>query len=371
MEKLKITILGAGSSYTPEIVEGLVHESEHLPVGELALMDSDPERLRVMTAFCQRFLSRLGSSISLTSTTDRREALCGARFVITQIRVGGNTQRIQDEKIPLKYGLVGQETTGPGGMLKAFRTIPVMLSIARDLEEINPQAWIINYTNPTGLVAEAVTRYTRARIAGLCSGGLFPAWSAAKALGVPAEAVRYDYVGLNHLNFAYNFTVCGRPVRPEEFDRIAQAAAHGPISADLIRVLGLVPSPYLQYYYYTSQRIAEVRRQGRTRGEEVLELEKEVFRAYADETVDAKPAALQKRGGGGYSQVALGVMKAIHNDQEKTVIVNVPNHGALRGLPDQAVVEIPCIVNAAGIRGLQMGEMPASVWGLIAAVKNY
>jgi 6-phospho-beta-glucosidase len=371
MEKMKFAIIGAGSSYTPELIEGLVKEKANLPVDEIAFNDIDEQRLEIMTGFCRRYLKHLGHDIRITPTTDRREAIEGARFIDVQIRVGGNAQRVLDEKIPLKYGIVGQETTGPGGMLKAFRTIPIMLEIARDVERYSPDAWIINYTNPTGLVTEAVTKYTRADIAGLCSGGLFPQWRVSEALGVAKDRIGYSYVGLNHLNFAFNITVDGRPVTDEEFDRIAEVAAWGAIDPALIKHLRLIPSPYLQYYFHTSKKVKELKGKKYTRGEEVQRLEKEVFAAYADEARGTKPEALAKRGGGGYSEVAINVMKAIHTNQEKLIIVNVPNRGAIKGLPDDAVVEIPCIVNASGIHALHVPELPRTVWGIIAAVKNY
>jgi len=203
VESIKLAIIGAGSSYTPELIEGLVKEKNSLPVKEIALTDIDEKRLDTMADFCRRYLKHLGHDINLTATTNRREAIAGAKFIDVQIRVGGIPQRILDEKIPLKYGLIGQETTGPGGMMKGLRTIPPMLDIAHDVEELSPDAWIVNYTNPTGLVAEAVNNYTQAHIAGLCSGGLFPRWWTSEALNVPGDSVSYAYVGLNHLNFAY------------------------------------------------------------------------------------------------------------------------------------------------------------------------
>lgn len=371
MRRTKITIIGAGSSYTPELIEGLVKEKEHLPVDELAFHDINEERLRIMTGFCRRYLQHLNQDIRITATTDRREAIEGARFIDVHIRVGGNAQRVLDEKIPLKYGVIGQETTGPGGMMKAFRTIPVMLEIAREVEQYNPDAWIVNYTNPTGLVTEAVTKYTGANIAGLCAGGLLPRWCTSKALGVPEDSVSYDYVGLNHLSFAFNVTVHGRPVTEEEFNRIADVATWGAVEPTLIKKLRLIPNPYLQYYFHTSKKVKQLTEKEYTRGEEVLMLEEEAFRAYADESCHTKPEALAKRGGGGYSEIAVIVMKAIYTNQEKIVIVNVPNRGAMKGLPDDAVVEIPCVVNAAGIFGLNVPEVPKTVWGIIAAVKNY
>lgn len=372
MSPIKIAIIGAGSSYTPELIEGLVKEQASLPVEEVVLYDIDAQRLEIVSGFCRRFLKHFDSAIRIAATADRRAAIEGARFIDVQIRVGGNAQRVLDEKIPLKYGLVGQETTGAGGMMKALRTIPVMLDIALEVERYNPDAWIINYTNPTGLVTEAVTKYTRAKIAGLCSGGLFPQWCVAEALNVSAERVRYDYVGLNHLNFAFNISVDGQRLSDDEFARVAEVAAmRSNIDVELIQLLHMIPSPYLQYYYHTTRKVAQLKSKPHTRGEEVQALEREVFAAYADGTCHTKPAALEKRGGGGYSEVAVRVMKALYANQEQWVIVNVPNRGAVPGLPDDAVVEIPCLVNAAGIHALRVPQLPHAVWGLIAAVKNY
>lgn len=372
MHQMKVSVIGAGSSYTPEIIEGLAKERSSLPVSEIVLMDIDEHRLEAMASFCRRFLDHLGCpDIRITPVTNLNEGVAETQFIVTQVRVGGNQQRILDEKIPLKYGLIGQETTGAGGMMKAFRTIPVMLELAREVEQNNPEAWIINYTNPTGLITEAVTKYTKAKIVGLCSGGLFPGWYTAKALSVPAETVTYDYVGLNHLSFAGNIRVKGKAISEDEFDLVAGVAARGGVDFDIIRALKLIPSPYLQYYYHTARKIAAAQKDGRTRGEEVLAIEQEIFREYADPNTVTKPEALKRRGGGGYSQVALSVMKAIWTNQPARVIVNTPNQSAVRRLPEDAVVEIPCRLSAAGIERLEPADLPASIWGLVAAVKNY
>jgi 6-phospho-beta-glucosidase len=371
MEGIKIAIIGAGSSYTPELIEGLAKESKSLPVSEIVFHDVDTYRLEVMASFCRRFLRYLGHSTTIRTTTNRREAIEGARFIDVQIRVGGNSQRILDEKIPLRYGIIGQETTGPGGMMQALRTIPVMLEIAEEVEQYSPDGWIINYTNPTGLITEAVKRFTHANIAGLCSGGLFPRWRVSEALGVPQQNITYSYVGLNHLNFAFDIRVQGRPVTDEEFGRIAEVAARNGTDPALARALRLIASPYLQYFFHTSKKVAELRQREITRGQEVVKLETEAYAAYADESRHTKPEVLARRGGRGYSQVALSVMKAIYANQDTIVIVNVPSQGAVQGLPRNAVVEIPCVVNSAGIAGINVPEVPKTVWGLIAAVKNY
>lgn len=371
MDGLKLAVIGAGSSYTPEIIEGLAQRAAELPVARVTFMDIDRERMETVAGFCRRFLAHLGASIPIQTTTDLAEAVAGATFVLTQLRVGGNRQRVQDERIPLKYGILGQETTGPGGMFKALRTIPVMLDIARAVEAVAPDAWIINYTNPTGLVAEAILNHTSARMVGLCSGGLFPRNWVRKALDLPTAHVHYDYYGLNHLSFAYNVTVDGRPLTDAEFDRVAEVATWGAVDPALIRGLRLLPSPYLQYYFHRRKTVAAAAGKAQTRGEAVQALEAEVFAAYRDPAQVTKPAALAKRGGGGYSEVALGIMDALRNDRNEVAIANTRQRGAVKWLPDDAVLEMPCLVNAAGLAPLAQGEPPAAVWGLIAAVKNY
>jgi 6-phospho-beta-glucosidase len=371
MDDLKIAIIGAGSGYTSELIEEISKQEEILNVRQVVLYDIDENRLGIMGDFCTRYLKAKGSNIKLKRTGNLTEAVEGAQFIDTQIRVGGNKQRVMDEKIPLKYGLLGQETTGAGGMFKAFRTIPVMLEIAREIEKVNPDAWIVNYTNPTGLITEALIKKSKVKIAGLCSGGLFPKWWAKKALGVDEKDVDYDYVGLNHMNFAYNLKIGGRSVSDQEFDKIAEASNHGEVNFGLMKKLRLIPSPYIKYFFHRSKVIEELKSKKTTRGEDVLEIEKEVFKAFSDPQQVTIPEILYKRGGGGYSEVAISIIKAIYTDTPKKIVVNVPNNGAIKWLPDDAVIETPCLVNSAGIKPLAVPELPETVWGLISAVKNY
>lgn len=369
MSGVKICVIGAGSPYTPELVERLSKMQEELPVNEIMLMDINENRLDIMHAFCIRYAKHLGFDVEITKTIDKKKAIYGSTFINTQIRVGGNDARVTDERIPLSMGLIGQETTGAGGFAKGLRTIPAMLDIARDVEELVPDAWIINYTNPTGLIAEAVNKYTKAKIAGLCAGGMFAQHWVSGALGVKPESVRYDFAGLNHMNFSYNITVNGRPLTDEEF---AKAAAQvGSVDTDLIVKLGALPSPYLQYYYHTAKKVSTIKAAGKTRGEEVMEIEKQIYEDFANPNSYTKPESLAKRGGGGYSEIATTVMNAIYNNRDTWVVVNVPNRGTLSFLPDNAVIETACMVNASGITPLILTQPPKAVWGLIAAVKNY
>ncbi len=366
---MKICVIGAGSPYTPEILERLSEMREALPVSEIMLMDINEKRLDIIHRFCGRFAKQLGFDVRITRTADRKEAIAGSTFVNTQIRVGGNEARVLDEHIPLSMGFVGQETTGAGGFMKGLRTIPAMLEIARDVEQLAPEAWIINYTNPTGLVAEAVNTHTKAKIAGLCAGGLFAQQWVSDALGVKPESVRYDFAGLNHMNFSYNISVNGKPLTDDEF---AKAAAQvGSVDAELIIKLRALPSPYLQYYYHTARKVESMKAAGKTRGEEVMEIEKQIYEDFANPDICTKPQSLAKRGGGGYAAVATMVMDGIYNNRDTWAVVNVPNHGVLPFLPEDAVIETPCMVNASGITPLALGRSPKGVWGLIAAVKNY
>lgn len=368
-KKLKVVIVGAGSSYTPELIDGLSKYRDTLPVGEIVLEDINKDRLEIMESFIKRYIKHLDFNVKVSSTDNREIAFRNADFISVQIRVGGNEARIFDEKIPLKYGLIGQETTGAGGMFNAFRTIPVMVEIAKDVEKYCPDAWIVNYSNPTGLVTEALNKATNVKVAGLCAGGMRPRWWAAEALEIPEEKIFYDYLGLNHMNFTYNMTVDGRTITDDEFKKIAKHCTV--VSQDWINTMKLIPSGYTQYYFHTRERVEQLKSQERSRGESILELEKQIFREYAEPTNDKKPKTLEKRGGGGYSAVAIGIMDAIYNDNGKWMVVNVANKGTVPFLSDDAVIETACFVSKNGIQPITIPEFPQEVVGLISAVKTY
>ncbi len=367
---MKITIIGAGSPYSPEIIKELYQRRDRLPVERISLCDINEKRLSVMEGFLNRYCNKLGMKIAIDATPDRDKALEGADFVITQYRVGGNAARVQDELIPLKHGFIGQETTGAGGMMKALRTIPVAVDLARAMERICPNAWMINYTNPSGMIAEAMQKYSNAKTVGLCAGGIRPAQAAAAVLGCPQEDIRYDFFGLNHCNFAYNITHKGIPVTGEELDKIL-AWRHNEVTPELIKAYGLFPSGYMMYYYRTQKQYDKITSAEKTRGQQVMDMEKEIYEGYADEQNADIPALLQKRGGGGYSEVAIGILEALYTNKDKWMICNVPNAGTVKFLPDDAVIETACIVNASGIKPLPQPDVPKFTWGMISAVKNY
>lgn len=366
---LKIAIIGAGSVYTPEIIEGLAQNKENLPVTTLTLMDINEERLKIMYDFLNRYKAYHHLSFEIRQTTDLVNAVKGQDFVLTQIRVGGNQARINDEKIPLKYGVIGQETTGPGGYMKALRTIPAILEIARAVEAHNPDAWLINYANPTGILAEAVRNYTNTKFIALCAGGMRPRTWVDWALGVNYKEVKYDFVGLNHMNFAYNIRVNGKKLSKEEFDKVA--AIHETVAPDLIKRINALPSLYCQYYFHRDKKFKELKNAELTRGEVVLGLEKEIYGALENPEQHDKPEILKNRGGGGYSELALEALSAIYNDEDMWIVANVKNERAISFLPYDASVETPCVLNKNGITPLVQNDVPEGVYGLVSAVKNY
>lgn len=368
LKPIRLSIIGGGSSYTPELLEMIGQMRDSLHVEEIRLYDIDPDRLSIMEGFTKRFLQNIDHPATVKSTLDRREAIEGVDFIVTQIRVGGNIARVQDEKIPLRYGLLGQETTGAGGFAKALRTIPAMLDIARDVERYNPDAWMINYTNPTGIVAEAVNRYSNARMIALCGGGRHPGNMLYKAYGISHDRVRYDYFGLNHYNFSYNITVDGNPISEEQWRGIAQACGFNP---ELTLRMKLLPSLYLPYFHNKTHKVEQLAAMEKTRGEVVLELEKELFAQYADPNVCTKPEALSKRGGGDYAEIALGVIRALAYNDDTFAVCNVSNRGVIPFLKEDAVVETACMVNADGARPISFRGFPDSVRGLVCAVKSY
>ncbi len=372
---MKLVIVGGGSSYVPELVEGVIKRQGSFPVGELWLTDINEQRLNVASGLAQRMLDKAGAPTRVYATTDRRRALDGADFVNCLIRVGGMDARIQDEKIPLHYDVIGQETTGPGGMMKALRTIPVMLELARDMVNLCPRAWLISYTNPSGIISEALGVYGGGvRFVGLCSSPDDVIGEIAREMGVTTDRMVADWMGLNHLGFLARLTVDGVDRLPEVVEAAARESeqhGHG-IAGDWLRNLGMLPSSYLRYYYHHRSVVQRAKQPGqRTRGEVVRDLEGELWRAYADPTLNVKPELLSKRGGGGYAEVAFASMLAIAGNLSERQVTQVLNQGAITDLPDDASVEVSCRVDAHGAHPLPMGALPISVRGLVQAVKAY
>jgi 6-phospho-beta-glucosidase len=366
---MKLVIVGAGSSYTPELIVGVIQHHAQLPFDEICLTDIDARRLEILTGLSERMLAKAGLGVQVRATLERARALEGAHFVNCIIRVGGMDARIQDERIPLRYGIIGQETTGPGGMMKALRTIPVILDLAHEMERVCPRAWLINYTNPSGIIAEALGKHSRVRYIGLCSGP--QEWSKAilAAMGVEPARANVDWVGLNHLGFAIRVWVDGEDATARAIEAVADKWA---VDGEWLRALGAIPASYLRNYYHRGLVVEAAQQPGQlTRGERVKEIEAALLEQYADPTLAEKPPLLAQRGGGGYADVACAAMRAIAHNTGERQIVQVLNGGALDGIPADASVEVPCLVDASGAHPLRMGALPLPIRGLVQAVKAY
>ena len=371
---INITIVGAGSSYTPELIEGLLALAEQeVPVGELRLQDLDPHRLEIMAALARRMTVHAGRSLTVSAGTDLEQAVRGADFVITQIRVGGMNARHLDESIPLKYGIIGQETTGPGGLFKALRTIPPMLEIARTVERVAPEAFILNYTNPSGIVTEAVCNHTRARFIGLCSGIPGIQDGIESLLGERWPGIRTYCVGLNHLGFVHRYVCNGTDVTAAALAALYEhsCATGGIANPELLQVLQAVPISYVNYYFRRGQCVADARAKAQTRAEEIRAIEADIFAEAANPSCVTKPAALGRRGGGGYAAVTFRFVRAILHNRGDELACSVLNRGAVDGIADDAAVEIVCRVDAQGAAPLPVGPIPLPFRGLVQAVKAY
>jgi 6-phospho-beta-glucosidase len=368
---VKLAVIGGASTYTPELVDGLGRMQDLLPVSELVLVDPAADRLEMVGGLSRRILARLGHPARLTTTTALEPALDGVAAVLVQLRVGGQAARQQDETWPLECGCVGQETTGAGGLAKALRTVPVVLDLARRVREAAPDAWIVDFTNPVGIVTRALLQDGH-RAVGLCNVAIGFQRRFAEWLDVPPERLQLGHVGLNHLTWERAALVDGTDRLLELLETHADEMAEVlGLPGALLRELGVVPSYYLRYFYAHDEVVREQRASG-SRAAEVAEIERQLLAMYADPTLDRKPDLLGQRGGAYYSEAALQLAGDLLGGGDGGVhVVNVRNQGTLPFLPDDAVVEVPARVDASGIRPLPVDPLEPLYAGLVAAVTAY
>jgi 6-phospho-beta-glucosidase len=368
---LKIAVVGGASTYTPELVQGFATREDRLPVEELVLLDPDRERLEVVGGLAGRMLGRAGWGGRLVLTGRREEALDGADFVVVQLRVGGQAMRLADETLPLEFGCVGQETTGPGGFAKALRTVPVVVELAEETaRRAAPGAWFVDFTNPVGIVTQALLDQGH-RAIGLCNSAIGFQRHFAAHFGVPAERVELEHVGLNHLTWERAVRVDGVDRLPELLeDQADEIGADVGVPAALLRTLRAIPSHYLRYYYATSEVLDEQRRRP-SRAEQVMAIERELLELYRDPGLDTKPELLERRGGAFYSEAAAALIASLHAGTGDLQVVDVRNDGAIPDLPDDAVVEVPARVDAAGARPLPQAPLAPELLGLVQQAKAY
>jgi 6-phospho-beta-glucosidase len=364
------------------LINGFLERADSLPVSELWLMDILPERLETVGGFARRMVAAHGQPFTVHLTGDQRQAVRDASYVITQLRVGWMEARRQDEYLGRRHGLIGQETTGVGGMAKALRTIPVVLGIASDMRELAPGALLANFTNPSGLVTEALARHAPAVPAvGVCNAPITARMAMLQEIekrqGAPvqAERVELDTLGLNHLSWHRGLRVDGVDVWPQLIQGyVAQLKEQGDQAMwdpRTIESLRMLPNYYLQYYYYTDRKLAAQEKWPPSRAEEVLEIEKGLLAQYAEPGRSEPPEDLMQRGGAYYSTVATQLLNAHYNDLHETHVVNAPHRGAVRGWPEDWVLEMPCRVGRAGVTPLPAEPLPLACFGLLAQVKAY
>jgi 6-phospho-beta-glucosidase len=378
---LKVCVIGAGSTYTPELVNGFLTRLASFPLDELWLMDISQERLDIVGGFAQRMVQAAGDPFQVMLTQDRRAAIQGASYVITQLRVGMMAARRADEYLGNRHGLIGQETTGVGGMAKALRTIPVILSIAEEMQELAPSALLVNFTNPSGLVTEALFRCApQVPAVGVCNSALTTKMNLLELLQksikepISPERAQIKTLGLNHLTWYHGFSLDGEDVWPQVMDAYLQdlrSSEEPEWDPQTVSVLGMIPNSYLQYFYYTAQRLAKQTHWPPSRAEQVMQIEADLLREYAEPERSQPPEDLMKRGGAYYSTVATQLLNAHYNDLAEIHVVNVRQNGSVAGWPADWVLELPARVDASGIHPLPIEPLPPVCFGLISQVKAY
>lgn len=388
-KKIKIVTIGGGSSYTPELIEGFIKRSNELPIKEIWLVDVEEgkEKLEIVGAMAQRMVKAANLDWEVNLTLDRKEALKDADFVSTQFRVGLLDARIKDERIPLSHGLIGQETNGAGGMFKAFRTIPVILDIIEDMKRLCPNAWLINFTNPAGMITEAAIKYGGwNKTVGLCNVPINCMKQDSKALGIPEEDLFFKFAGLNHFHYHRVWDNEGNEKTAELIELL-----YNPENADLnneavvanikdskliyeqIKDLGLLPCPYHNYYYATDDMLKEELesfKTGSTRAEVVKRTEAELFELYKDPKLDHKPEQLTKRGGAYYSDAACEVICSIYNDKKTSMVVCTLNNGTVPDLSYDSVTEVSSIITAHGPEPINFGKLNLAAKGMLQLMKS-
>jgi 6-phospho-beta-glucosidase len=375
---MRIAIIGAGSGYMPGVIRGLLHRAADLAGSELACFDIHEGHLDVMTRLARAMFAARGADLTVTACKELEPALDGADFVFTTFRPGGLAARHLDESIPLSYGVVGQETIGPGGFFMALRSVPVLLDIAGILARVAPDAWIVNYTNPTNVVTDAVTRYTEAKIIGLCDQWVGDTETWAALLDLPPDGLEIDWIGLNHFTWAEHARLHGAPVDL----RVRLAAAPAPAlaatphrdparMAELGRALGLLVNSYSKYYFFHDEVVREQRAKPTTRAEDIMAMLPAYYEQVAAEASRPDPRPSAERGGGEHGEFAVDVISAIAGDEGRRFIVNTANRGAIASLEPDAIVEVPSFLGRHGPTPLVMGELPRAVRGHTQAVHEY
>lgn len=381
-KRIKIATIGGGSSYTPELMEGFIKRYEELPIGEIWLVDVEAgkEKLAIVGAMAQRMWDASPYDVKIHMTLDREEALKDADFVTTQFRVGLLDARIKDERIPAYYGMIGQETNGPGGMFKAFRTVPVILDIVEDMKRLCPDAWLINFANPSGMVTEAILRYGKwEKVIGLCNVPVMATMIEPKLIGKKTDELIYKFAGLNHFHWHKVADDKGKDVTMEIIDKMYEEdnglpknIFDVPFYREQLEQMKMIPCGYHRYYYRQEEMLKHALEEYETvgtRAQQVKQTEAELFELYKDEHLDHKPEQLSKRGGAYYSDAACETIASIYANKNTQIVVSTKNDGAVPDLPADCVVEVTAYVGGQGARNVAFGELPTAEKGWLQVMK--
>ncbi|GGJ87602.1 6-phospho-beta-glucosidase [Lentibacillus kapialis] len=381
MRSLKLTVVGGGSSYTPELLEGIINNQNVLNVSEIWLVDVEEgkEKLSIIADLSKRMVKKAKYSIKVFETFDRKEAIKDADYIITQIRVGQLTMRRHDEYISIKHGVIGQETTGAGGFMKALRTIPVLLDICRDIEELAPNAWLLNFTNPAGIITEAILKHSHVKVIGLCNNPINYYKKFANTYNVGVDDVSIHFTGINHLIWITGLYIKGQSkihdiLMGQSDSYEAKNIPDFGWDIEFLQSLGAVPCGYHKYYYQTDRILDEQLEEyqhNETRADKVQKIEKELFEVYQNPELQEKPKALEQRGGAYYSEAAINLILSIHRNSRDVHTLNVQNNGTIKCLPDDVSIEVNCVVESHQITPLQVGDVSPQIRGLLQNVKAY
>lgn len=374
---MKVVYIGGGSAYAPGVLRAFIAAPQVYGGAEIALVDLDETNLDVVKRIGEKVARAAGVDLRITATTDRRAALQGADFVLTSFRAGGFQARALDERIPLKYGVIGQETVGPGGFFFALRSLRVMRDLCAEMEEICPNAWLINYANPTNIVGEAVSRFSRVKVLALCDGGKHDAFHVAEQLGHSAAEVEFMAYGLNHATWSTRFTIAGRDgveMMARDHDRVMNDPRVPNKTKRMFRLAmryGRLPNEYLQYYYFPEETLKEAQASSMTRAEVIMSELPRIYAHYREQAAREEPHLALQRGGSGFGEFAVDVITAVACDSGRVEMLNVPNRGALPNLASERVAEVPCRIDRQGATPLAQGEIPGEIRGLINALAEY
>ena len=375
MEKeLKITIIGAGSTYTPELIEGIINKKDSLSVKKLYLMDIEDRKLSIVGGLAKRMIEHANIGCEVVLTKDLDKALIGASFVCVQIRVGKLPARCLDEKIPLKYGLLGQETNGIGGFFKGMRTIPEMMKIAHRMEELCPDAWLINFSNPSGMIAEAILNNSKIKMMGLCNVPINTIDSIKTKMNLPNAYI--EYLGLNHFAWITGIKDGDKDYLEDAINQGLNGAVMQNIPAfsfshELIKTVGAIPTSYLIYYYYRDAQLEKAMNAPKCRAEVCMEIEEQLLDIYSNSELHVKPELLSKRGGARYSEVAINLINSIYNDVNDIQVVNVLNNGAIPFMADNDAVEVCARIGKDGAKVIKTDCHNEHIKGMMQMIKAY